>query len=308
MLTRELMRQVIRLTASRELDTAPVETVADIIGVCNEALAEVWLRMPAEMRRLDVTKQIAAPQTVDVSPHVGNRWAGNTFPTLVGCAIQMPDDPVANRLISENALEREHVGNSANDGVPASALVWNDAVLVPPTATMLHEQVYFELNGNHSQLVPWPYTIPAWSQLDSTPNTPQFYAIRGAGFTAPTLEGMRRRNTDIPPLQDPPHGWFLHLYPRPSAAGTLRFSLSLTGEQIGMDDYRRNNRLMLPDRLSATAVSIARQKLLASEMFVGSPEQRATINQEAERARDDLRRLITSHVSVPGRIGTPAGW
>lgn len=306
--TRDLIRRLIRQTASRELDTAPVEVVADLIDVANRALSEVWLRMPAELRNVPATTVLSAPTSVTVAPSHGGRWVGNTLTDWVGCAIQLPDDPNPNRLISENALERPHVGNPANDGVNQTALVWHDAVHIDDGVTILGEDVFVEIAGQHSTLRPWPYTEPLWAKLDVSPNTPAHYAVRPAGFTAPYPIDPLARRPGIVPLIAPPQGWFLTLLPRPSADAILRYTLQIHGEHITVADYRRNTLLKMPDRLVPQLEAIANQKLAATRLWVGEAVQRDAINTEAERARLELRSLINSHVEPGGAYGTPAGW
>lgn len=306
--TRELLRRLVRLTASRELDSAPVEVLAELIDYANEALIEVWLRMPAELRKLPVTQPLRAPTSVEVAPYHGGRFVGTTLVDWIGCAIQLPDDPLPNRLVSENALERPHNGNPANDGVSATALVWHDAVHIPESATMLQNGVFVECGSRHLDLHPWPHMIPMWAQMDVSPGEPCWYSVRQPGFTAPSLDDPLARTAGMPDLVDPPPGWWLHVLPRPSAAAVLRFTLNVQGERITASDYRRNKRLLVPDRISTHVARLAAQKLLASRLFVGDDDLRRGIETEAERARMELRTLIDSQVEYSGSYGTPATW
>lgn len=306
--TRDLIRRLIRQTASRELDTAPVEVVAEMIDVANKALSEVWLRMPAELRNYSETKVLLAPTTVSVAPYHGGRFAGGTLNDWIGCAIQMPDDPQPNRLVSANTLERAHVGNPSNNGVAQNALVWNDAIHIDEFVSIVGEDIYIEMGGQHSVLQPWPYTSPVWGQLDVSPNTPNYYALRPSGFTAPSPVDPLARQAGMPQLMDPPPGWFLTLLPRPATSATLRYKINVQGETITVADYRRNAPLRLPSRLAAQLEAIASQKLAATRLWIGDAPLREAINTEGERARGELSRLVSSHVESGGGYGTPAGW
>jgi hypothetical protein len=309
MTTRELLRRLVRLTVSRELETVPAETMADLIDCANEALLEIWLRMPSEMRVVHVTEAIKAPETVSVAPVVGRRWVGFSYPDWEGCAIQCPDDPWPNRLISENTLERPHNGSTSGDGVVADALVWHDAIRFTETATMISQDVFLEINGEHSRLEPWPHTYPLWGQLDISPSKPGFFATRAPGVVPGYFADRQSVRDGTPALIEPSPSWYLHLLPRPATAALLRFTLNVQGDRITLADYRENRRLYIPDRFGLLAGRLAAQKLAATPSFAGDDTLRRGLDTEAERARTDLRNLIDSHVGTrPASVGTPIGY
>jgi hypothetical protein len=309
MTTRELLRRLVRLTASRELETAPVEILADLIDCANEALLEVWLRMPAELRVVHVTEAIKAPTTLEASPVVGRRYVGFSYPEWEGCAIQLPDDPWPNRLVSENALERPHAGDPGADGLVSSGLVWHDAIRVTPFATMISQDVFLEINGQHSRLEPWPNTYPLWGQRDISPSQPVYFATRAPGVVLSSFQDTASVRDNTPALVPPSEAWWLHLLPWPASACLLRFTLNVQGERITMADFRDDRRLLIPDRFGLIAGRLAAQALAATPTFSGDGDMRRSIDVTAARSRGDLRNLIDSHVGARrAYVGTPVGY
>lgn len=144
--------------------------------------------------------------------------------------------------------------------------------------------------------------------MDVSPSLPCYYAIRGRGFTTPDPVDPLARESGMPELIEPPAGWWLHLLPRPNTAVTVRFTLNIQGERITVADYRRNRRLFVPDRVASYVTRIAEQKLLATALASVADDLRRAIDTEAERARQDLRTLVHSHIEPRGTYGTPAGF
>lgn len=307
--TRELIARLARLTASREIDQLPVTVLAELLECASEALIEIWMRMPAELRSVLMTMALRSPTSLDVAPVTGRRYVGFSLPEWEGCAIQLPDDPVANRLVSENALERSHAGIPANDGVVGAGLVWHDAIGLPDGTTIVGQDVFLTVNGHHTRLTPWPHTYPLWGQTDVSPGQPSYFAIRVAGVMPGQYFDPESARDGTPQLVPPSHGWWLHLLPRPSVAAILRFNLSVQTERLMIAHFRDNRPLLLSDRFYPHLMRIADQKVAATRLFVGDERLARAIDEEAERSRIALRSIIDSHVTATApSMGTPIGY
>lgn len=307
MLTRELMRRLIRLTTSRELDQAPVETISTLCDAASAAMQEVWLSLPAEAKRETLVFDIAAPKSILVAVTPGSTRVGTFFRREeLWCAVMLHGDPLCNRVAGDVNLWRKYDGSES----VAPGTLWHDAVALPETSSVMNEAVWLEDATGMRLLQAWdashtgiwtPPRAPLWIEsLTVSPQIPTHYSVRSLGARA----NLRTEDAD-----DEAPTFFLHLYPRPVAACRLHAQVTITAPRIYPRDVQTNRRLPVPDRMTLAMGDLAAEALLPTPIVNVTPEQSREIKEAAARARKLLRTLAETHVTTPSaQFGTPIGY
>lgn len=292
MRTLELIRRLARHTASRDMDTLPVETRQDLLDAANDALAEVWPTLPPADRHAPRVVELDAPASLTVTTTAGSATTSSLLPTnRLGCAVLLAGDGVPNRIAGRRTLERPHAGTAGE----ISGLLWHDCVALEPEVVRLAPDVTLEnpTSGEKTILTPWAGHFPARTELTVTPNPPCHYQVTEAGAVE---------------VDDAP-GAFLHLFPRPSAAWRLRFTVELSGRKLTLTDYAGNAFIGIPARAESLLAALAAECLLTLPCCTADEAIRTEIRTAAARERSLAPlKTHTSRSGQPATFGRRRGW